>query len=82
MNSDYFNMALQAYGDRSIYNPEKARAYFRRAKAHRSLAHDHAAQVDETQCLQFFREVNEHDERPFAALSDDDFDRRIVFWSR
>ncbi|KAK9776213.1 putative NB-ARC domain-containing protein [Seiridium cardinale] len=79
---DWFNRALDVYGDRSVYAPEKARAFFQRGRLLRILGQAAEAQKDEDNCLALFREIRPDDKRPLHELSDADFDKLIVFWSR
>lgn len=82
INSDSFNTALQTYGDKSIYAPEKARAHFLRARAYQCLHNNAQADKDEAACLRLYREATPDDQRPLSELTPAHFDRIIVFWSR
>jgi len=81
-NSELFGNALDAYGDRSIYAPEKTRALFQRAKALRRLKRDIEAQQDEEKCMELYSELVPDHEQTVSELLDSDLDKRIVFWSR
>lgn len=70
------------YGDRSVYAPEKARAFFQRGRSLRILGRADEAQKDEDECLVLYRDIKEGDKRALEELSDTDFDNLIVFWSR
>jgi len=79
---DLFDQALKIYQDRDIYSPEKARALFKRSKVFKSLGQDTKAQKDADEALRLYKLSKPDDRRPLQELKDEDFDRRIVFWSR
>jgi hypothetical protein len=70
------------YGDRDIYYPEKARALFKRSKVFRILGRNSEAECDGKESLRLYRRSKPGDARPLGMLTDSDFDKIIVFWSR
>jgi hypothetical protein len=76
------DQALKAYGDRNIYYPEKARALYMRSKLHRQMNRETPANCDQTESLRLYRIFAPDDQRPWEALTNSDFDKIIVFWSR
>jgi hypothetical protein len=70
------------YGDKGLYSPEKTRALFKRSEALRKLGRLEEAKKDAEDCYRIYRQLVPHDERPLEQLSDSDFDKIIVFWSR
>ncbi|QDS73010.1 hypothetical protein FKW77_009080 [Venturia effusa] len=79
---EYLTRALEVYEGRDIYMPEKARALYKRAKSFRGLDRCAEAQKDEDDSLELYRGLVPGDSRPLSELSDGDFDKLIVFWSR
>ncbi|KAE9984204.1 Glutamine synthetase [Venturia inaequalis] len=79
---EHLTRALEAYEGRSIYTPEKARAFCNRAKSLRRLGRHAEAEEDENESLELYRGLVPDDTRPFSELSDGDFEKLIVFWSR
>jgi hypothetical protein len=79
---EYFTKALEAYGDRSIYNPESTRAYFNRCKSLQRLGQDADAKADEETTLELYRKLVPNESKTLAELTDKDLDKIIVFWSR
>jgi len=80
---ELLNKAVQAYSVRGdIYYPEKSRALYKRHKVQVMLGKKQDAICDADASLQLHRQARPKDLRPFESLTDEDFDKTIVFWSR
>jgi hypothetical protein len=80
------DQALKIFGDREYYNPEKARALYKKAKIlklSKKQSSDNETYMNDA--LDLYRKLSKGPERPARGiheLTDEDFDRLIVFWSR
>ena len=79
---EWYNKAMAVYENREIYAPEQARLLFKRSRSLRNMGKSAEADQDDNDCLDLYRQLVPQDRKPLEGLSDRDFDRLIVFWSR
>jgi tetratricopeptide (TPR) repeat protein len=74
--------ALRILGDYSYFAPENARVKFKMWKVLQELKRTEDARSCSKKALEFHRSIDANDKRPLEEMTDDDFDRDIMFWSR
>lgn len=84
--------ALGIYSTAPHFMPERARASFRKAKAHQMLGKLEYADEEREKCFEWYNmlydqlvqssKAKEKDRKGFEDLCDADFDNMVSFWSR
>jgi hypothetical protein len=75
--------ATNIYRDLPYCRPEAARTSYSRYKLYQLLNYQQQIiDQSEEETLKLYRDLEPNDRRPLADLSDADFDKNIMFWSR
>lgn len=82
--SKLLKKALVIFSDpeHSRFHPEKARAHYKLSQALRLKGEINEAQEEHAQAEKLYRQLKPDDHRPWRELTDADFDKNIMFWSR
>ncbi|KAF2455839.1 hypothetical protein BDY21DRAFT_61825 [Lineolata rhizophorae] len=76
------DQALDAYSNKEIYRPERARAKFRRATTLKALGRTEEAGKDFAKAYELYKAAAPEDNRSLESLTEADFDAIIAFWSK
>lgn len=83
--SQLLDQAARIYSaplSRQFFLPEMARVHYKRSLALRTLGREEAAKENSIAALKLYRDIRPGDRRGLESLSVEDFDNRIMFWSR
>ena len=80
------DLALKIFGNREYFGPEKARALYKKGKLLERMAHeDNDSKKYLKWALDLYRKLKKENSDPpkeINELTDAEFDRLIVFWSK
>ncbi|KAK5171081.1 uncharacterized protein LTR77_004225 [Saxophila tyrrhenica] len=76
------DQAGRIFRGRSHFRPEDARVCYKRWKTLLALGRLDEARFCGNTALRLYQAMTSDDDRQLEALSEDDFDKRIMFWSR
>jgi hypothetical protein len=78
------NQALAIFGhpEHSSFNPEKARAYYKKGRVLTLQGQSGEAETAYGEAMKLYKKIRPNDPRPREQLDDSDFDKCIMFWSR
>jgi len=76
------DQASRIYGGSDYFKPEHARVCYKRWKVLGELGRQEDAEKSASQALNLYETIQPDDTRELEALTDSDFDKKIMFWSR
>jgi hypothetical protein len=74
--------ASRILGNHSHFAPEIARVNFKKWKVLQKLGRAAEAELCSREALKIHRSIHANDKRSLEEMTDDDFDKDIMFWSR
>jgi hypothetical protein len=81
----HLDQAYRTYSARrtsQYFQPENAMVCYKRWKVLGQLGRNEEARKNANDALKLFRTIQPNDMRPLDILTDTDFDKSIMFWSR
>lgn len=78
----YISRALEIFGSRSYYNNEQARSTFKEAQVLNAMGLDDEAEDAFRKAFQLRHAIHPKDAKTMGELTEDDYDKMVVFWSR
>ncbi|KAI9689075.1 MAG: hypothetical protein M1822_000812 [Bathelium mastoideum] len=79
---DHIDEALRIFQDRVVYQPEKARALFRKSEILRGQGHLQEAHESQKESLRLYHDILSAAPKTSEGLSHADYDDLVAFWSR
>jgi hypothetical protein len=84
MTRELLDRAIKIFGGHEHFKPEAARVHFKRGTLLRKMGKQVESDQEFAVALELFNKINAPDRHAdrIEDLSDADFDRKVMFWSR